>query len=271
MLAQIQLRDQLDCIEEQKSELHRSGPELHRRIVGLLTARYAHQSAAFGGNKLTLEDALMIEDQLLRLDISSVNSLSKLSAQPLPSPSSLLPRKAPSQVIALRNMVLLTQYVAQNAMRNPAGPGISLGEIKLLAKILFADTKNASVEYRGTETWLEEDQTRIFPEVSEVPALVARFCRWQTAMNNNLHTLIQAAHLSAYFLHIRPFHDYNVRLTRLLMADFLIRRGYLPIVYHDVESEEYLQLVSRAQDGYAKPFCRAVVNTQHDLLLDLIR
>jgi len=273
MIAQRHLQDQLDCIDERRTMLHKDGPDLHRRLVWLLTAQYAHQSVVFANNKSTLEDTLIVEDQILRMGIVPSTSLSKLSTQSLPSPFSLLPRKPPLQVAELRNVVVATHYIALRALTNPSGSGISVGELKLLAKILVVDTKHAeqtnAVEYRDTGAWLESDPTRIFPEPQEVPALVAQFSRWQVA-SNGPHPLIRAAHLTAYFLHIHPFDDCNGRVAQLLAADLLIRTGHVPVVFQDVEREEYLQLVSRAQDGFAKPLCRAIVRTQHDQFLDLM-
>lgn len=273
MLAQRHLQDHLSCIDEQKTLLHQDGPALHKRLVDLLTARYAHQSMALGENQLLLEDALIIEEHLERTDCLSLKSLSDLCAKPLPSPYSLLPQRPASEVAELRNMVLLTRHVANHAISTPSSAAICHRDFELLARILLADTRHSHqpehAEYRTHGTWLEHDPIRIFPEAVEVPALVMEFAHWQLAVNG-LHPLIQATQACAYFLHIHPFQDCNGRIARLLMLDHLLRKGYLPVVFHDVEAEEYLQLVSRAQDGQIKGFCRALVRTQHDLLLDLM-
>lgn len=49
------------------------------------------------------------------------------------------------------------------------------------------------------------------------------------------------------------------------MADYLIRQGYLPIVFRDLSRSEYLKMVSDAQDGHVEPLCRAVVDTTNEM------
>jgi hypothetical protein len=50
------------------------------------------------------------------------------------------------------------------------------------------------------------------------------------------------------------------------MADYLIRQGYLPVVFRELEREYYLKMVSDAQDGKPDELCEAVALTQAEML-----
>lgn len=84
--------------------------------------------------------------------------------------------------------------------------------------------------------------------------------------DKTLHPVILATHLCTYFIHIHPFNDGNGRLCRVLMADYLIRQGYLPVVFTDLVRNEYIQMISDAQDGKPGDLCSAVAQTQLDIM-----
>ena len=49
--------------------------------------------------------------------------------------------------------------------------------------------------------------------------------------NSKFHPLIIASRILSSFLHVHPFIDGNGRLGRLIMALYLIRNGYPPIIF----------------------------------------
>lgn len=53
------------------------------------------------------------------------------------------------------------------------------------------------------------------------------------------------------------------------MADYLIRQGYLPVVFRELEREHYIEMVSDAQDGIPDDLCEAVALTQAEMLFTI--
>jgi Fic family protein len=75
----------------------------------------------------------------------------------------------------------------------------------------------------------------------EVPALMERFIQFrdESIKNSGLHPIIVACRILSTFLHIHPFIDGNGRVGCSIMALYLIRNGYPPIVFQQVPREEY--------------------------------
>src|SRR2546421_9745624 len=93
-----------------------------------------------------------------------------------------------------------------------------------------------------------------------------------TAMPPPSYTqLVLATQLFVYFVHIHPFLDGNGRVGRVLMADYLIRQGDLPVVFRELEREHYIKMVSDAQDGEPDDLCEAVALTPTEMLVTISR
>lgn len=74
----------------------------------------------------------------------------------------------------------------------------------------------------------------------EVPALMERFIQFRDEnISSGLHPIIIACRILSTFLHIHPFIDGNGRVGRSIMALYLIRNGYPPIVFQQVPREQY--------------------------------
>lgn len=84
-----------------------------------------------------------------------------------------------------------------------------------------------------------------------------------------LHPLILATKLCVYFAHIHPFEDGNGRASRVMMADYLIRQGFLPVVFQDLERMDYLNMISEAQDGEPEGLCTFVAQTALDMMFTI--
>jgi len=69
-----------------------------------------------------------------------------------------------------------------------------------------------------------------------------------------------------YFVGVHSFLDGNGRMSRVIMASYLVRQGYLPIVIADLERSEYLKIVSDAMDGRTEELCTAVVGAEVEMM-----
>lgn len=98
-----------------------------------------------------------------------------------------------------------------------------------------------------------------------------RFVSWRNDCHasSQLHPLILATHLFVYFCHIHPFPDGNGRVGRALMADYIVRQGYLPVVFVDMDRMDYLRMVKNAQGGDPNELCEAVAFTQAEMLFTI--
>jgi Fic family protein len=106
-------------------------------------------------------------------------------------------------------------------------------------------------EFRSAPIAVRSDPMRIFPYPAEVAACMERFVNWRDDCHTSqqLHQLILATHLFVYFCHIHPFPDGNGRVGRALMADYMVRQGYMPVVFVSMDRKDYLRMVSNAQDA----------------------
>ena len=50
------------------------------------------------------------------------------------------------------------------------------------------------------------------------------------------------------------------------MADYLIRQGYFPVVFANLDREDYLEMISNAQGGKPDDLCAQVTQTQLEML-----
>ena len=75
---------------------------------------------------------------------------------------------------------------------------------------------------------------------------------------------MQAAELHYNLAAVHPFSDGNGRTARLMMNDFLLRRGY-PLTIIPVEHRgEYLAALEAANDGRVLPFAAFIVQCVDD-------
>lgn len=54
-----------------------------------------------------------------------------------------------------------------------------------------------------------------------------------------------------------------------MMADYLIRQGFLPVVFQDLERMDYLNMISEAQDGEPEGLCTFVAQTALDMMFTI--
>ncbi|KAL5349042.1 hypothetical protein ACLOAV_006468 [Pseudogymnoascus australis] len=262
-------------------------PELRSSVTHSLIAEWAHQSTAIEANPLSAGDALLITDRLESQLLSRHKEFKTISTQDLSNldlpPASDLSSQDSFQVAELRNHIIVSRHVSDSALANPGTTGISLDEIKLLTRILLrgTDSKQAAKypwgprvplgEFRALPISVRSNPLRIFPYHQEVPAGMKRFFEWRdkTHAMGKLHPLILATKLCVYFASVHPFADGNGRASRVMMADYLIRQGFLPVVFQDLERLDYLNMVSEAQDGEPERLLSYVAQTALDMMFTI--
>jgi Fic family protein len=84
----------------------------------------------------------------------------------------------------------------------------------------------------------------------------------QATRQKDLHPLIIACQATAYFLHAHPFPDGNGNVSRLVMQDYMIRHGYVPVVIQALQRQDYLRMIKDAQDGDPGEFVAKILTTQ---------
>jgi len=58
-------------------------------------------------------------------------------------------------------------------------------------------------------------------------------------------------------------------MGRSLMADYLVRQVYLPVVFLDLDRTEYIKPISDALDGNLEDLCTRVVDTLGEMLFTI--
>lgn len=67
--------------------------------------------------------------------------------------------------------------------------------------------------------------------------------------NIAIHPIMISCRLNASLAHIHPFYDGNGRVSRSIMAQYLICNGYLPAIFHQVKREDYINSLREIQRG----------------------
>jgi Fic/DOC family len=229
-----------------------------------LAREYAYQSTAIEGNTLRPSDAALIKHELEKQLFStfgdpsdfasiSTNILSNLT---LPSPHALLPNSCPAQVAELRNHIIISRYLTEVGLENPGTTGVSLLDIMRLDEMMLEGTK-------------DKIPPRYLTYSTEVIHLVYLLLDWRRVCHasSELHPLILATSLFVHFCHIHhPCLDGNGRIGRVLMADYMVRQGYLPMVFSNMDAKDYSRMVLSALKGAPWDLCEAVVFRQAEML-----
>lgn len=285
--AQSDLKQTLTSIDELK-EWYQENNKAKTTILRALVPEYAHQSTSLEQNPLHIGDSVVIFDELEKLLFGNIDSLdvmstSEVSKLALPTPEKLLPGKNANQVAELRNHIFVSRYMTEAALKNPGTTSISIADINQLSMMILRGTDAETLyafnwgerkhigEYRSTPIAVKSNPMRIFPYPQEISACMHRYIEWRDRNHTDkiLHPIILATHLSTYFLQIHPFLDGNGRLGRVLLADYLIRQGYLPVVFVNLAREDYLKMISDAQDGKPDDLCTIVTQTQLEMMWEM--
>jgi Fic family protein len=254
------------------------------QIPGLgkaLASEYAHQSVALENNPIQVGESQIIFD-LMEKEVLGPSNLAALSAQELAGLA--LPHyhssTNPSAVTELMNHIVASHWIAVNATSYPGSPGLDETEVRQLAALTIQGTDAEAIYasdwggrvalggYRKAPITVTSNPLRIFPYPQEVAACMERFFEWRDARHysQRVHPLIHACHMEIYLLHIHPFPDGNGRVSRMVMHDYLLRQGYLPVVMQGLERKDYIEMISACQDGEPEDFVLQVLQTQLEQL-----
>ena len=250
-----------------------------------LIAKYAHQSVVIENNRLKLADSISIEKNLLSTTLDfklapDLPSSSQLRHLALPGPRDILPEYADaSQVAELRNHIVASHWVTENAIADGNSPGLCEGQVRDLCALVNRDTNTEDIhencwgkrvvlgDYRPVPIRVKSNPLHIFPYPAEVPALMRRFFQWRAHNPYNLHPILFACQAMAYFLHIHPFLDGNGRCSRLMMQGDMISQGFWPVVYQRLQREDYIKMIQAAQEGSPHELVLRTLHAQRDELL----
>ncbi|CAB4410393.1 unnamed protein product [Rhizophagus irregularis] len=94
------------------------------------------------------------------------------------------------------------------------------------------------------------DPFTVYPYDVEVPALMEEFMKFHDESKNiAIHPIMISCRLHASLAHIHPFYDGNGRVSRSIIAQYLICNGYLPAIFHQVKREDYINSLREIQRG----------------------
>ncbi|CAG8599479.1 1564_t:CDS:2 [Acaulospora morrowiae] len=246
-----------------------------------LTVGFTQQSCAIEGNTLGLKETQKVWNSLNKN--CNLSDFLKNQEMLLPAPS-VLSDKPENEVIEIRNHLLATYFLYNISYKWKHE--IDFDGIKKIHRILLKDTRVKIVkleegqaydyslhqhagEFRKLEVEARGSVSTVYPLPMEVPALMERFIQfWYESKNSGLHPLIIASRILSTFLHIHPFIDGNEHVGRLIMALYLIRNGYPPIIFQDINREEYGSTLFLAQtEKDSIPLYALVVQTIFNILM----
>ncbi|CAB4427405.1 unnamed protein product [Rhizophagus irregularis] len=173
-----------------------------------MTASFTQQSCALEGNKLGIIDTQKIWNSLKK-NYNFDNIMTNWNI-PLPAPSSLSDKEE-NEVIEIRNHLIATYYLYNT----------------------FGKFRKLSVD-----SCISNDVIHPFP--IEVPALMRSLLLFiNYGIPDKIHPIMFACRILSAFHHIHPFSTANGHVGRLIMALYLIRNDYLPVIFHQINQEEY--------------------------------
>lgn len=252
-------------------------PELAKTLV----AEYAHQSVSIEDNPLKIGDTIAILELLTKklfdhIDIASA-AAEDLNHLALPQLGS---NADESVVNELKNHIVASQWIAETAAARLGTSGINEADVRQLAAMTIKGTESEGLYtmswggsvplggYRKVPIAVKSNPLQIFPYPREVPACVNRFFSWRDSQHRSkeIHPLLLACQMTAYFVHIHPFPDGNGRVSRMIMHDYMVRQGYLPVVMQDLDRKDYIRMIDGACNGDPREFVLTVLSTQLDEL-----
>ncbi|RIB21891.1 fido domain-containing protein [Gigaspora rosea] len=267
----------LDKISAIKDTIEIPTKDLQRMIVN-----FSHQSCSIEGNSLGSAESLIIWEKMNQ--DYNIDDLQHEDAQ-LPEPKSLLDKAGKEiEVVEVRNHFLATHYIYNTLLKSEQE--INIDNIRKIHRILLKDTPQERIDvwgkiqqagmFRTVSMQAVGYHLTVYPYGEEVPALTERFIKfYKTVTSDNvdddepyqIHPLMNACRIHSSFLHIHPFYDGNGRVGRLLMALYLARGGFPPLVFQLFDRKEYADALYRAQaEKDMVPLYNIVIGTIFDSL-----
>jgi len=253
-------------------------------LTKLLIAEVSQQSAAIEGNPLQLGDSEVVYKELeTRGLVTDQLTLTDLLDDTLPSSVDLLPKAPEGPTIELRNQLLVANYVASNSVGADPLEGLSESNFLQLHRLLLRDSSSehshgwgrlqSAGQFRKLPIQARGHPLTIYPYPLEVPALVRDVFAFRDRQlaARELHSVLLACRILVSSLHIHPFHDGNGRICRMLMADILLRNGFPPPVFRDLDRLDYINAVEEAQKGNVGKLYGWVTETLYDMWISQLQ
>ncbi|CAB4410028.1 unnamed protein product [Rhizophagus irregularis] len=228
------------------------------KILQNMIVNFSHRSCAIEANTLELSESQEIWDRLNK----SYNLNNLLKNEKFPPPSSISSSdKSEKEIIEVRNHLLATYFI-YNTMHK-LNQEINIDGIKKVHRIMLKDTpmenfcpwynrKNMQQagKFRTFVVQSYGDPFTVYPYDVEVPALMEEFMKFHDESKNiAIHPIMISCRLHASLAHIHPFYDGNGRVSRSIIAQYLICNGYLPAIFHQVKREDYINSLREIQRG----------------------
>ncbi|GBB89496.1 hypothetical protein RclHR1_01620008 [Rhizophagus clarus] len=197
-----------------------------------MIVNFSQKSCAIEGNTLELSESQEIWDRLRNYDLDAL-----LIHEKFPLPSSISSSDKPEEeIIEIRNQLLATYFIY-----NKSNKEINIEGIKKTHRITLKDTlmENFCPKKCSKSRKISNN---------EIPKLMDEFINFHDESKNiDIHPIMISCRLHASLAHIHPFYDGNGRVSRLIMAKYLIRNGYLPAIFHQVKREDYIDSLRKTQ------------------------
>ncbi|CAB4437585.1 unnamed protein product [Rhizophagus irregularis] len=250
-----------------------------------MTASFTQQSCALEGNKLGIIDTQKIWNSLKK-NYNFDNIMTNWNI-PLPAPSSLSDKEE-NEVIEIRNHLIATYYLYNTLYVTKKK--IDFDEIKRIHQILLKGTPMENVQLNdydfcedkfqrefilhsgkfrklSVDSCISNDVIHPFP--IEVPALMRSLLLFiNYGIPDKIHPIMFACRILSAFHHIHPFSTANGHVGRLIMALYLIRNDYPPVIFHQINQEEYNStlLMSQVEMDSTSLYALAVVNILNNFI-----
>ncbi|PKC08816.1 hypothetical protein RhiirA5_476186 [Rhizophagus irregularis] len=192
------------------------------KILQNMIVNFSHRSCAIEANTLELSESQEIWDRLNK----SYNLNNLLKNEKFPPPSSISSSdKSEKEIIEDTPMENFCPWYNRKNMQQ-AG------------------------KFRTFVVQSYGDPFTVYPYDVEVPALMEEFMKFHDESKNiAIHPIMISCRLHASLAHIHPFYDGNGRVSRSIMAQYLICNGYLPAIFHQVKREDYINSLREIQRG----------------------
>lgn len=137
------------------------------------------------------------------------------------------------------NYELDDDFVKKLNLATQNGISDTAGEYKLLENCL-TDSSNEIIDYTTPAQFVKERMSKMLD--------------WYSKNKSKLHPFVLATVIHTQFVAIHPFDDGNGRVARLLFNFILIKNGYYPIVFYNLDKQEYYSNIRRSKYGDISSF-----------------
>ncbi|RGB27100.1 fido domain-containing protein [Rhizophagus diaphanus] len=228
------------------------------KILQNMIVNFSHRSCAIESNTLELSESQEIWDRLNK----SYNLNNLLKNEKFSPPSTISSSdKSEKEIIEVRNHLLATYFIYNTTHK--LNQEINIDGIKKVHRIMLEDTPMEKFcPYHNRKNMQQAGKFRtfvvqsygepftVYPYDVEVSALMEEFMKfYDESKNIAIHPIMISCRLHASLAHIHPFYDGNGRVSRSIMAQYLICNGYLPAIFHQVKREKYINSLRKIQRG----------------------